>query len=286
MNRQIHLLRSRADQARAIIREFNRKVPLTWVIRCSTRDMTHAPREISGGEDWFMVYRDYWKRRVDSLFSDYAKSRRYKEMMNSFRDFLKGKSLRVLENAQADDVPDGFPLTGSFALSFLLTFYSVVFLPDINKILRPILIDGEFKLKENRIEFDECYNNLIKLEDEIRKLNREIAPTGDYGERYAQARQDMSALPVKRRKIQLVCDEASQDAGRIVEQAVFASRGMINLLGGVMGQETNARYGALGNLTKIAGKENQFNTGLAETVRQFQKVISILEDIELTEAGR
>jgi hypothetical protein len=245
-----------------------------------------VPKEISGGEDWFMVYREYWKRHIEALFSDYMRNRRHQELLNSFRYFLKGTNLKILGNTVSDSNPDGMPVTGAFALSFLLTFYSVVFMADINKILRPILIDGDFYKKENRTEFTESYNDLIKLEDEIKKFERNISLGGDFGKRYYQARQDMSSLPVKRRKIQIVIEEAADEAAKIMGRARTASRNMINILNGILEKDTKGKYDSLSNLSKLAGRGTQFVEGIAETAQKFQKVLQLLDDIESMEAGR
>jgi len=261
-------------------------VSLTWIIRCAARNMSISPREISGGEDWFVVYRDYWRRRIESLSADYMKDYRRRELLNTFRYFLKGQGLKILGHAQSDTNPDGLPVKGSFALSFLLSFYSAVFMPTINKILRPILIDGEFHKKENRIEFTESYNNLIKLEDEIKKFEQYISPAGEYGKRYALARQDMSSLPVKRRKIQLVLEDVQDDVEKILQSAREASRNMVNLLGGFLGRDSRGKYDILTNLSTLAGKSAQYINGLNETVQHFQKVVKLMDDIEVMEDGR
>ena len=286
INREIRLLLSKAEEALSVIRDFNKQVPITWILRCFTRNMSISPLEISGGEDWFVVYREYWRRRIDLLFADYQKDRRQRELMESFRYFFKGKSLKILENAQNESNSDGMPIKGAFALSFLYTFYSAVFMPEINWILRPILIDGEFQRGENRLEFTEGYNNLIKLEDEIKKFDHEISPLGDYGGRYMQARKDMSSLPVKRRKIQIVTEEAQGDAEKILEQAQEASNIMVNILGGILGRDSRGKYFTLNNLTKLAGKDGRFITGIGEVILQFQRVLKLLEDIETMESGR
>jgi hypothetical protein len=124
----------------------------------------------------------------------------------------------MLENMSSDQNPSGMSIKGNYCLSFLQTFYSVVFMGEINKQLRPILIDGEFLSKENKTEFTESYNNLIKLEHLIKRYDRNISEEGDYGKRYSQAKNEMLALPVKRRKIQIVLEEASHEAERIIEQ--------------------------------------------------------------------
>jgi hypothetical protein len=286
INQEIRSLLAKAEDALSVIREFNKQVPLTVVLRCATRNMALAPRAISGGEDWFVVYREYWKRHIEALFADYMRDRRHRELLNSFRYFLKGTNLKILGNTFSDSNPDGLSIKGAFALSFLLTFYSVVFMSDINKILRPILIDGDFYKKENRTEFTENYNDLIKLEDEIKKFERNISPSGDFGKRYIQARQDMSSLPVKRRKIQLVIEEAEDEATKILDRARRACKSMINILNGILDKGTRGKYDTLANLSKLTGKGTQFITGVSETIQQFQKVIQLLDDIDAMESGR
>ena len=289
IHREIQMLLVKAEDSLAVIRDFNRKVPLAWIIRCASRNMSFVPQEISGGEDWFVVYRDYWRRRIETNFSHYFRERRLKGLLESFRYFLKGQSLKALGNIQSESNPDGLPVRGSFALSFLLTFYSVIFLPGINKILRPILIDGEFQRKENRAEFTECYNNLIKLENDIKKFEYDISPDGDYGKRYIQVRQDMSSIPVKRRKTQIVLEDAQEDAEKILEYVRKAARNMVSLLSGFLGKETKGKYDALTNLPAIAGKGDEYNeylAGMNEAHQQFQTLIKLLDDIEVMEEGR
>jgi len=286
INREIKILLVKAEESLNVIREFNKRVPLTWIIRCCTRDMSYSPRPISGGEDWFVVYRDYWKRHIDSLFNNVMRERRHKELLSTFRYFLKGTNPKMLENTQSESDPDGMPIKGAFALSFLLAFYSAVFMPDINKYLRPILIDGNFHENESRAEFAESYNNLIKLEDEIRKLEREISPSGDYGKRYFQAKQEMSSLPVKRRKIQIVVEDASEEGTKILERAREAAKRMAKILNGILGRDARGRFYSLTNLAKIAGKDNSFTEGLDETAQQFLRMLKILDDIDAIEYGR
>ena len=286
INREIRMLLSKAESCLSIIREFNNQVPLTWVLRCSTRDMALTPHELSGGEDWYAVYRDYWKRRTESLFAEYLRRHRQKELIESFRTFLKGKELKAVGNVQTESNPDGMPLKGAFALSFLLTFYSVVFMPEINMVLRSILIDGDFRKRENRNEFAEAYNNLVKLEDEIKQFAANISSTGDYYARYLQAKMDMSSPPVKRRKIQIVLEETEEDISRIIGHTRNASQSVINILTGILGKDTKEKYFPLRNLSEVMGKNSQLNIGINDVIQKFQFVLKILDDIDIMESGR
>jgi hypothetical protein len=286
ISRETALLLSKAETSLAVIRKFNKQVPLTWILRCSTRDMSLAPREISGGEDWYAIYRDYWKRRVDALFADYLKERRQRELLSSFRFFLKGKSLKKLENIQSEKNQDGLPVREAFTFSFLSTFYSEVFIPDINWTLRAILINGEFRLKENRAEFAESYNILMKLEENINRFDLEISPAGDYGKRYIQAKQDMSSLPLKRRRIQIVIEDVEEDVKRILEPARRSLDSMVNVLGGIIVKDPSGKYDTLANLAKFTAKDSQFLAGLGEIIQKFQTVLKLLNDIEVMEYSK
>jgi len=288
IDRESHLLLARAEQALAVIQDFNKNVPLTLLLRCCTRDMTLTPHELSGGEDWYAVFRDYWKKRIESYYADYLRENRQSELIESFSVFLKDKPLKTLANSQTEANPDGIPVKGAFALSFLYTFYSAVFMPDINWVLRPILIEGDFQKKENRLEFTEGYNNLIKLEDEIKKFEYNISLSGEYGKRYSQARQDMSStpIPVKRRKIQIIIEEAEEDAKTILDQIVYASQTMINTLNGILGKDSKGRYFPLTNLQTVVGKNTEFIPGMNEVIKSFLTVLKVLDDIEAMEIGR
>ncbi|MDR2370327.1 MAG: DUF5312 domain-containing protein, partial [Treponema sp.] len=195
-------------------------------------------------------------------------------------------NLKILDNVVSESNPDGIPIPGVFALSFLLTFYSAVFMPDINKVLRPVLIDGEFYKRENRTDFTEGYNDLIKLEDDIRRFEGDISPAGDFGKRYSLARQDMSSLPVKRRKIQIVIEDASKEAFRIIERVRTACKTMINIINGILKKDTDGKYDTLANLSQLSGRGNTFVTGLIESSDQFKRALQLLDDIEVMETGR
>ena len=268
------------------IRDFNLEVPLTKLLRCISRSPGLVSQNIGGGEDWFPVYRDRWKAQVEETFLFYTKTRRQRDLQNAFRYFLKGTNLKLLENMGSNQNPSGINVKGTFCLSFLQTFYSVVFMGEVNKYLKPILIDGEFARKENRTEFTECYNNLIKLEDLITRFDRNISPEGDYGKRHLQAKQDMSSLPVKRRKIQIVTEEAAQEAEHIIEQTREALAGMVRVLGGIRQKSADGKYDTLSNLSFIAGRGTKFQDGIIESINQLTKTLQLMDDIDAMEAGR
>jgi hypothetical protein len=281
MNAELHNLLDRAEEALLTIRDFNKKIPLNKIIRCAYRDMSIVPQQISGGEEWFTLYREYWKKQVESKISGYTKLRKHRELTNSFRYTLKGMNLKIMENVISAANPNGLPVPEAFALSFLRTFHAAVFINELNIFLRPILIDGEFFKKENRSEYTGAYDDIMKIEDDIKIFDEKIGPAGEYGKRYGQAREEVAALPMKRRKMELILDEVSREADGIIRRATDAMLSMINVLNGILKKDAVSKYDTVANFDKLAGKTPEvFTAGVTESITQFQQALQTLKDLE------
>jgi hypothetical protein len=283
MDQEIKKLLGRAENALGTIREFNRQVPLIPLLRYANRDISLHPKAISGGEDWFAVYRDYWRHHVEEQFAAYVQARRRQEMLKLFDKFFGGAELLTVKNVLSETNPEGMPLPGVFTLSFLLTFHKSVFMARINPVLHPILAEGVFFKRENYAEFSVAYGDLLKLGEDIKKLDARLDPEGEYGKHYALAKQDMSSLPAKRRKIQMALEDASVEFGRILERAREAMKLLISLLAGIAKREPGARYDSLSNLADIEAREPDFINRLVSVIQLFHDALDLLANIDLME---
>ncbi|MDR0670128.1 MAG: DUF5312 domain-containing protein [Treponema sp.] len=283
-SREIQRLLGRAEGALANIRNFNRRLPLTLILKCGNRDISYYPRQISGGEDWYTVYRDYWRRHITARFTAYLKERRREELGEIHRKFFSGAETPRMANAAGDNDTEGFPLGAAQSLSFLLGFYKLVFVPEINPLLLPLVAEGGFTNKENRVEFSGGYNDLAKLGTDIQSLDEKIAAGGIYGERYAQARQDMSALPIKRRKIQLALEDAEEEGRQIIERARLAIDAVVNIITGIVKNETGKRGDYLSNLTLFEAKFPDFLARLREIGERLKETLSTLDGVAALKA--
>ncbi|MDR3335750.1 MAG: DUF5312 domain-containing protein [Treponema sp.] len=272
-------LLTQAEISIAAIQDFNRKIPLTLITRIAARDASVMPQALSGGEDWFLLYRDYWKRHIDSMFFAYFGNRRRRELQKSFADFFQGLEFKSLENAESETNPEGLPVLHADSLAFLLTFQSGVFMKTLNPFLRTVLIDGDFYKKDNKIEYTEYYNEIIKLDDVVKQFDANLSPNGEWGKRYAQTAGEMSALTVKRRKFQIIQEEIDEQARAIIERSGLAMNGLVNVLGGIISRESNGKYDTLSNLLRLNGKGSEFSGGLEISVQKLKEALKILKNI-------
>ncbi|MDR3122757.1 MAG: DUF5312 domain-containing protein [Treponema sp.] len=286
MENEMEALLSRAQKALEVIRSFNKTAPLNWILRCAEKDMNIVPKMISGGEDWFSMYKDYWRRTVEVQFNDYIRHHHRRELMAEFEDFFGGAGLKPLAGAESEDNPAGIPFKGAFCLAFLRTFHTALFLPQLNLVLRPILIDGDFLRKENFTEFSDSYEALFKADVAIRIFENDISEAGDLGKQYAAAKLDMSSLSVKRHKIQLVENEAADEAKKIIDRIRDAVTLMAKVLSGIAAKSPGGKYGALANQADMSGKTNAFVAGVNRTIKTLTKTLELMDKINFMEAGR
>lgn len=284
----------KAENAIVSIRAFNKEIPLTLIVRCASRNMASNPQPITGGEDWFVVYHDYWRERIEDQLAEYRGMRRQEEMLESLNSFFHDKPMKTMDHIYSDANQDGLPIRGTFSLSFLMTFYSVVFISDINNELRHILIDGKFTRRENRTIFTENYNNLIKLEDDIKLLDNKLSYSGEYGKRFLAA-MDEGSLQLRRRKSQTIIDEAGEAAEAIVTRTKTSIEGLITMLTAIITKDSGGEYTTLINMNHFMAKEETadlsvltakgiaFINGVTDIIQKFQKVLRILEDISVLE---
>jgi hypothetical protein len=278
---------SRAEVSLAGIRDFNKNVPLTLILRCASRELNLVPKAIAGGEDWFIVYRDYWKNQIDAKYREFANARKQAALTEAFNQYLKGVPVKPLANAASGGKPGAIPVAGALGLAFLSAFYEVVFIPDLNRVLRPILLDGEFYKRENRTHFTEAYNDLMKIGDSIRNFDFRLSAEGDYGRRYEAAKGEMSSLPVKRRKIHIVVQEASEESMRMINSIREACKTMVQVLDGILRKDTSGVFDTLSNIQALSGKSGPpLVSRIDEAVVKLESALKLLDEVNFLEAGK
>ncbi|MDR1788426.1 MAG: DUF5312 domain-containing protein [Treponema sp.] len=276
---QLQAMLSRAETALAVIREFSRNIPLTALVRCANRDAALVPQQITGGEDWFAVYRDYWKRCIDASFIQAVREHRREEALQAMRAFLDGGEPVPLSYAYGPETPDGLPIRGALGLSFLSAFQIYVFMPKLNPILEPVFSDGIFFRNENRIAYNNSYLSFMKLGDDIREFDTKLGPSGIFGAAYDPEKNRGSSAWLGRRKNQKVIHDASREAERVYGEAQEAARSMADLLLVILNHD------GLSNPQTFAvkGKLAPFHAGLSEALTIFQRLCQILDEIQKIE---
>jgi hypothetical protein len=277
LNYEVQKLMAQTEKSLAVIRSFNRNIPLTLILRCTGKDTSYEPQELPGGEDWFIVFRDYWKEKIEQSYDNYLLEIKRAEIKQAFDVFFSGSEMIKIEDERYND---GVPLENTLLFSFLLTFYKKIFLTEMNQVLRPILIDGEFARKENRLDFTESYNELIKMEDAINALVKKAAPDGDYGTRYKQLKTDVVSPVIRHRKQQVLHEDIKAESSEIAQKAKTALEIMSAVIRGILLPSEGSKYASLTNLSAMLGKANrEFMIALKDTSDKLMLAVDLVGNI-------
>jgi hypothetical protein len=277
INFELQKLMSQTEKSLVVIRNFNRNIPLTKILRCADKNTSYEPTELSGGEDWFVVFRNYWKEKINECYTNHLIKIKRKEIDDTFAIFFKDAEMVKVDIGNSDDQ---IPLSNTLLFSFLLTFYKRIFLTDMNQVLRPILIDGDFEKKENRLDFTESYNELIKMEDAINGLLAKAGPYGDYGTRYKQLMADVVSPVIRHRKMQTLIEDAETESAEIAQKAKSAMGIMNAVIHGILFPGEDSKYASLTNLSAMLGKANrEFMSALKDTSDKLMLAVDLIGNI-------
>lgn len=276
----------RAQTALERIRQFNRLVPLPAIVRCAKKDLSWMPAPVSAGEDWFTLYRDFWRREMEEKYTAFIRERRREELEESINGLFKGHTRPVFRAEQSSKTGETLPFAYGASLSFLLSFHQCLLMPRLNRFLKLLLVEGDFRRRENRVEYTEAYNCLVNLNKDITAFDQRIAPTGEWGALYTMTQTELVSLPVKRRKLQGLSREVDAAAREIIQGAFKGLRSMLSLLPPILGRPQSAKYDGLTNLDALAPKGSAFLEGLALALQSIDKTVQILSDVESLDSGR
>ncbi|MDR0759910.1 MAG: DUF5312 domain-containing protein [Treponema sp.] len=268
----------RAEYSLAAIRKFNRATPLTLIIRCASRDLSLSPALISGGEDWLVVYREYWKQSIKDQFTWYLRAARARELQKSFQSFFTGIDMEPLENMESEANPNGIPVKEALSLSLLRTYHAEVFAKN-TAVLNTILINGEFYNRADRLEFSSSYSDLNQLGEVINDFDYQLSSLGEFGLRYAATQEGLTLPALKRRKMLGIVDEVNYAAVQIIEKSKTALTTMLGILNGIIKGDSISKYNTLVNFSTLAGLGSVFSDNISLAAQNIQTVLMLLDEI-------
>jgi hypothetical protein len=277
------LLKS-ADRAFNAIRTFNQKVPLLQLLRLSKRNLEYVPTEIGGGEDWYVLFKQFWYRRFEHKIKLYTQEQKRRKLLEDAENFLKlGEFPRVRYY-------DGKPWEGAGSpryaqsLGFVRGFVENYFFGDLHGPLKLILIDGEFYKDQNRDEYNDAYNGMLKIQDEIKGLEYDLSPDGEVGKRLEQAKSETGPRAQAAPRITKALRETDKRAEQLIGRTIDSLSLMTHIIEGILYGDVGGRYDTLSNLGYIGRGENknlsQKLSGIKNKISSFLEILTDLFDTE------
>jgi hypothetical protein len=274
----------RADYSLQVIRNFNRAVPLIDILRFSRGEINYYPPPISGGEDWFTLYKRFWRKRKERLYKQFIDDRKKRNIKEEALATVGLEELPTLQYYNAEYIGAQAQLAYEISLSFLVAFVDQVIAKELNRILKVILIDAEFYKDQNRQEFTDAYNGLMRVPEVVQKIEYSLTPAGDTGKALEVVRHEVIPPPLKRKKIENLIREVEEEIRALMRTAQNNLHLLGNVLDGVLHGEVGGKYDTISNLAYLGGRENKtlresINNGI-EKLRGTEQLLASLIDLE------
>lgn len=247
---------AKAKEALRAIQGFSRKVPLRQFIRAMQRNLSYQPKTGGGGENWFVLYKGFWKSHLDSGFATFARDRKKLRLKEELREYLGAQALGEFDNFSPEAQDGKITLRHGMAFSFIKAVFSSIFPDSLNRVLKLILIEGLFYKQDNRLEYTDAYNVLLKTPEALKGFDRSLAPDGELGGLFGEANRDFSSIAAKEHKRMAAQQAIAAEADILLSNLVRALRSIILLLKGIIHPESSGRYDGLQNISSIDGKSN------------------------------
>ena len=264
-----------------IVKMFVQTVPMYKLSKVVFENSVFMPDAYGGGESWFQKFRSQWKlmfeRRWNNWECDCKKEKLKVKLMQYFHlsDFPLFP-FRPWELVPGLTRPFHYGLT----LGFIHSFFKNEF-PLFNQALAVTSVEGDFAMKENRFEFSESLNLLLKIGDALDLLSGQLSAGGEYGQFFAKLENKDRITNTDEVKIDGNMTEIEEQVADMINDFGKACRSMKNLLGGILSEKITAYYGPLINLMKINGKENKaYRDKVGKAKFCIEHAYEMLQDIE------
>jgi hypothetical protein len=257
-----------AERALNVIRGFNATVPMQQIVKLAYEDPNLQIDQLPPGDDWFPIFKSYWRERMDRNFQHFSVERRLNQLESDIVTLVGAdvqSELHAILEQGTDTIP---PSRQARVLRFIEAFYHKTFLQEINRSLKLILLEGEFYKRDNRLEFTDAYNTILQTGDALRALDYRLCPEGELGANYTQAKKELVSIQIRKRKVDSAIHAAENEAESLITRTSEAFGRMQMILKGILAGEARSRYDSLSNLSRIEGKSN----------RDFQRALGICKD--------
>jgi hypothetical protein len=275
---------SEAKTAIKGIGSFNERIPLVSMIRYTKGNLDYCPQKRGGGEDWFVIYKDFWHRRLENRYKEFYWQHEHERLKNEAADFIGGYQLpQVFKNRAI--WPDG-RINYCLSLSFLKAVLEKIFQKH-QRVLKLIFLKGEFYKEENRQAFTDTLEGISNIDTRILLLAGSLEPDGEPGGKLKKIYDETVKSESDKQVIMDIFVRVNKEALAIIEQAGTHLQAIAHILGGILHGEPGSKFDTLSNLASVGGRENKkLISSWHDILDQIIQSMNLLIEIKELESNR
>ena len=274
-----------AIEALGAIRIFLKQVPLLDITRYIKKDINWMPYKLTGGEDWFIYFKQAWYERFNQKWSTWSYEQKKFNIKVQMINLLKVGDLESMKFCPWRNLWVECKFKKELPFLFLKTFFYSFYSEKLSNTLKTILVDGNFYKHENLNEYTTSYNVLEHRKGEFEKFENRLSPTGDVGSTFAKIRAEKTATLKNKNQIEGLMHTIEAEAKQLITSSIDALKSIELILTGILGGGKTSTYATITNWAVIAGVNNGlFREEVAAAKEQIHTSINLLSLAEKLEA--
>ena len=239
-----------------VIKRFLENVPLRLLGEISHKSATWVPKQPDGVEDWFIKYKNEWKKLFDIQWEKWVNYKKQCEIDKKIKEMFSTEELPQMPFQPWKNVWEDLAFMRQKSISFLYGFFSTKY-PDVSKLLKILMIEGDFKQRENRIEFTDSYDQMNHLGTNVETLVFRFAPQGDIGQVFKEVEEKNERTVKTHSRLENLISSAYSEAGIYFTQFTNNVTILANVIEGIISESKVGKYDTLNNIAAIQGRKNQ-----------------------------
>ena len=274
-----------AIEALGAIRIFLKQVPLLDITRYIKKDINWMPYKLTGGEDWFIYFKQAWYERFNQKWSTWSYEQKKFNIKVQMINLLKVGDLESMKFCPWRNLWVECKFKKELSFLFLKIFFYAFYNERLSGTLKTLLVEGNFYRHENLNEYTTSYNVLEHRKGEFEKFENRLSPTGDVGSTFAKIRAEKTATLKNKNQIEGLMHTIEAEAKQLITSSIEALKSVEMILTGILGGGKTSAYASITNWALIAGTNNaRFREEVAAVKEQIHTSVNLLALAEKLEA--
>ena len=250
-----------------IIKRFLENVPLRLLGEIAYKSASWSPKQPDGVEDWFIKYKNEWKKLFDIQWEKWVNYKKQCEIDNKIKGMFSSDELPQMPFQPWKNVWEDLAFQRQKSISFLYGFFSTKY-PEVSKLLKILMVEGDFKQRENRIEFTDAYDQMNHLATNVETLVFRFAPQGDIGQVFKEVEEKNERTVKVHSRLENLISSAFSESVMYFSQFNNTVTILANVIEGIISESKVGKYDTLNNIAAIQGRKNQIYRQQLASVRQ------------------
>ncbi len=264
----------------SVVSDFITSVPMRAITRVVSRNAVYMPGEFTGGEDWFMKYKAEWKRLFDLKWEMWVLECKKEIVRNDLTSYFDINEFPLFPKRPWAQIWGGIPYEHELTLGFIFYFMKEKYAKYLG-LIKIIAVEGDFSSKDNKNEFNEASARFAEVNKSLDELTIRLNEKGSIGSEFEKIKAQTIRSKGDEDKINAMMRELADFAKDLINMFGSASRNMLRVMRGILGEEADTHFASLTNFSTLGGAENEkFRNDLEDAKSFISHALDLLKQLE------